>query len=110
MLFFVLAMRTINHEPDLAAFGNKELEQLLDYYGEVQVQYVLSHDLTYKIKIENIMIRFIYSNIGTIVIFQVHKNKMSQPLVSKDKVREQWRAAKLIAHSARYPLDDMTNF
>ena len=35
--FYVLAMRTINHEADVDRFGCEELEQLLDYYGEEQV-------------------------------------------------------------------------
>lgn len=36
--FYVLAMRTINFEKDINQYGAAELDILLKYYGEEQVQ------------------------------------------------------------------------
>lgn len=36
--FYVMSMRTINFEKDPDTFGNKEIEQLLQHFGEEKVK------------------------------------------------------------------------
>ena len=35
--FYILGLRTINHESDVEQYGVEELEELLKFYGEEQV-------------------------------------------------------------------------